>query len=32
MLCEVASELDVELNETEHRYRYAATFYDHNLK
>lgn len=31
MLHEVASELDVELNETIHRYRYATSFYDHDL-
>lgn len=31
MRCEVESELDVELNETVHRYRYATSFYDHDL-
>lgn len=32
MRCEVASKLNVELNETVHRYRYATSFYDHDLK
>lgn len=32
MLRKVVSELDVELNETVHRYSYATSFYDHNLK
>lgn len=32
MRCEVASELDVELNETVHRNRYATSFYYHDLK
>lgn len=31
MLYKVASELYVELNETVHRYRYATSFYDHDL-
>ena len=32
MLCKVAFELDVELNDTVHRYRYTNAFYDHDLK
>ena len=32
MFRKVASELNVELNETVHCYRYATSFYDHDLK
>ena len=32
MFRKVASELNVELNETIHRYRYASSFNDHDLK
>lgn len=32
MLCKVASELDVELNETVHGDGYATSFYDHDLE
>lgn len=32
MRCEVESELDVELDETVHGYRYATSFYDHDLE
>ena len=32
MFRKVASKLNVELNETVHRNRYATSFYDHDLK